>query len=768
MMQLTDLDRELLDRVADLLPESVFDAHAHVFRRKDLGEPVPGLVTELPESVSANVWKTMMGDMVKPARLEGGLVFPYPTADGDVDRANAFLVDDLAAHPELRGLILVTLRSDPDRVLELLENPAVMGFKPYHVFAATAPTFQAELAAFLPEWIWRLAHQRGLVIMVHLVRDRALADPANADTIVTMCRRYPNARLVLAHAARGFHSRNTADGLSALHGLDNVYFDTSAICQPAALLAILHAFGPRKLLWGSDFPVSHQRGICVSVGDGFAWINPEQPDPAADSPVCRTAAVGVESLLALCDAAETFGLNAEDIEDIFRNNARRLLRLDGEEGTRTASLYAHAKERIPGAVQLLSKRPELQAPGQWPAYFREARGCEIWDLDGRHYYDVSFHGIGAAVLGFRDPDVTRAVTRRINLGSWSTLNPPEEVELADRLCALHPWAEQARFARCGGEIAAVAVRIARATTDRSHVAICGYHGWHDWYLASNLGESDALRGHLLPGLDPLGVPRELRGTAHTFPYNDREALDRIIGDHGPYLAAIIMEPMRYYEPEPGFLEYVRDQAHRAGALLIFDEITIGWRLVYGGSHLRLGVSPDMAIFAKSLGNGHPIAALIGTRAAMEGAHGSFISSSYWTESVGPAAALATLDKMARIDVPAHVDHIGNRVRDAWRRAAAAHNLPVVADDGCACLAHFRFDHELASELRTLYTQYMLPRGFLAGAAIYPTLAHTDEIISAYETAIDEVFSEIAKVLAEDRVQNVLKGAPAHSTFRRLL
>lgn len=432
----------------------------------------------------------------------------------------------------------------------------------------------------------------------------------------------------------------------------------------------------------------------------------------------------------------------------------------------TQDLYQHAKQRMPGGTQLLSKRPELMAPGQWPAYFRKARGCEVWDLDRRHYYDMSMHGIGACLLGYADPDVSRAVIRRIKAGSMSILNPPEEVELADQLCEIHPWADQVRFARCGGEIAAVAVRIARATTGRSVVAICGYHGWHDWYLAANLGASDALRGHLLAGLDSAGVPSELRGTTCTFTFNNRQELQAIVEQHGARLAAVVMEPCRRSDPEPGFLEFVRESVHRCGALLIFDEITVGWRLCFGGAHLRLGVNPDMAIFAKALGNGHPMAAVIGTRAAMAGAHGSFISSTYWTESVGPVAALATLRKMRRVNVPAHVARMGGQVQALWREHATAAGLPVEVD-GFACLAHFSFKHEQAETLRTLYTQLMLGRGFLAGALFYPTLAHTDQVVARYGKAIGKVFGAIAALLDRNAVPKALRGPVAHSGFRRL-
>jgi glutamate-1-semialdehyde 2,1-aminomutase len=423
---------------------------------------------------------------------------------------------------------------------------------------------------------------------------------------------------------------------------------------------------------------------------------------------------------------------------------------------------------MPGGTQLLSKRPEMMLPEQWPAYFSEAKGCEVWDIDGNHYYDMSTNGIGTCLLGFADPDVNHAVTERIAKGSMCTLNPPEEVELAELLCNIHPWAEQVRFARCGGEAAAIAVRIARATTDRSVIAVCGYHGWQDWYLAANLGESDILRGQLLPGLEPLGVPAELRGTTYTFTYNNREELDAIIAENGSRLAAVIMEPCRYTDQEPGFLEYVRDAAHSCGALLIFDEITIGWRLCMGGSHLKHGVNPDIAMFAKALGNGFPIAAVIGTKEAMNGAHSSFISSTYWTESVGPVAALATLRKMLDQNVCENVAHIGRLVSDAWKRYGREYGLPVATDDGYPCLAHFHFEGEMSDALRTLYTQLMLKRGFLAGCTIYPTTSHTESIACEYVSAIEDIFSQISDVVDAGSEEALLSGPLAHSGFRRLL
>lgn len=437
--------------------------------------------------------------------------------------------------------------------------------------------------------------------------------------------------------------------------------------------------------------------------------------------------------------------------------------------SKTQELYTYAKERIPGGTQLLSKRPELFAPDQWPGYFTKAKGCEVWDVDGNHYYDMTTNGIGSCLLGFADPDVTKAVTERIENGSMSSLNPPEEVELADKLCEIHPWASKVRFARTGGEICAVAVRIARATTKRDLVAICGYHGWCDWYIAANLGDSASLDGQLLPGLKPAGVPGALRNSALTFQYGNREELNAIIENYGDRLACVIMEPLRNSMPGDDFLTYVRDSIHKAGGLLIYDEITIGWRLTFGGSHRLLGVTPDLAVFAKALGNGHPIAAVIGTKEAMHGTEDSFISSTYWTESVGPVAALATIKKMEETRVWEHVEKIGNLLIDAWNRLAQKHNIPAKAD-GVPCLAHLTYT-KYPMELKTLYTALMLKHGFLGNNAFYPTLAHTPEIMAKYEEAIDAVFAEMRAILDKDDYNALLEaiGGPiCQSGFKRLI
>ncbi len=437
--------------------------------------------------------------------------------------------------------------------------------------------------------------------------------------------------------------------------------------------------------------------------------------------------------------------------------------------SKAQELYKHAKERMPGGVQLLSKRPEMFAPDKWPAYFAKAKGCEVVDIDGNKYYDMTTNGIATCLLGYADPDVTKAVVNRVKNGSMTTLCPPEEVYLADRLCEIHPWAEQVRFARTGGEICAIAIRIARATTGRNLVAICGYHGWSDWYIAANLSNDHSLDGQLLPGLQPAGVPKQLTDTTFTFIGNDKESFDKLIAEHGDDLACVIMEPMRNELPKDNFLEYVRDNTHRAGALLIFDEVTIGWRYTFGGCHKALGVNPDMAVFAKAMGNGHPIAAVIGTKEAMEGTENSFISSTYWTESVGPTAALATLEKMEKTRVWEHVADIGTKVKNNWVELGKKHGLDV-SSPGFPCLASLKFK-EHQRELKTLYTVLMLKEGFLANTQMDPTLAHNDKIVAKYRDAVDKVFGEMAAILKKGGVEAVIEeldGKVCHSDFKRLI
>lgn len=429
-------------------------------------------------------------------------------------------------------------------------------------------------------------------------------------------------------------------------------------------------------------------------------------------------------------------------------------------------LYIKAKELIPGGTQLLSKRPEMFLPDNWPAYYSKAKGCKIWDLDNKEYYDMSYMGIGACILGYADKDVDAAVKKAIDNGSATTLNAPEEEYLAEKLVKLHPWADMVRYTRSGGEAMVVAVRIARAKTGKDIVLFCGYHGWHDWYLAANLADNKALDGQLLSGLSPKGVPRGLKGTSFPFFYNDTEGFLKLVNKHKGKIGAVVMEPIRNIEPKKEFLETIMKVTKKEGIVLVVDDITAAWRLNLGGAHLVYNLEPDIAVYGKGISNGYPMSAIIGKAEVMSKAQDSFISSTNWTERIGPVAALATINKYEKNNVQKHLIKVGKMVQDGWTKLAKKHNLDIHVG-GIYPLGHFSFNHEKPLVLKTLYTQLMLKRGFLATTAFYASYSHKEKDILKYLRATDESFAEISRFLKDKDIEKYLEGPVCHAGFSRL-
>ena len=426
--------------------------------------------------------------------------------------------------------------------------------------------------------------------------------------------------------------------------------------------------------------------------------------------------------------------------------------------------WERAKRLIPGGNMLLSKRPEMFLPGRWPTYFSKAKGCRIWDLDGHELIDTGLMGVGTNILGYGYESVDQRVLQVVRDGNLSSLNCIEEVDLAEKLVELHPWSSMVKLARTGGEACAIATRIGRAFSGKSGVAICGYHGWHDWYLAANLAEDDALDGHLLPGLKPLGVPRELQGTTRPFVYNDLDGLEEILsaGETG----VIYMEVERSTPPEEGFLQGVRNLADKYQSVLIFDECSSGFRILKGGTHLVHGVNPDIAMFGKTLGNGYAITAVIGTEEVMQAAQETFISSTFWTERIGPAAALATLDAMEVEDAPSKVNQIGENVQKIWKELAKKNGLKIQVS-GLPALSSFSIEGFDNSIVKTFIVQEMLERNHIAGNAFFACIEHTDEILNGYSERLDEVFSMISTSQSNDDLINRIDGSVCHTGFHRL-
>lgn len=429
-------------------------------------------------------------------------------------------------------------------------------------------------------------------------------------------------------------------------------------------------------------------------------------------------------------------------------------------------MQKRARQRIPGASQLLSKRPDMFSLGVWPGYYQDAHGVEVWDLDGNHYIDMSIAGIGANVLGYADKDVNAAVKQAVDHGSSCSLNSPEEVELAELLCKLHPWAGKVRFARTGGEAMTIAVRIARAQSKKDKIAFCGYHGWHDWYLAANLTDDNALEGHLLPGLPPVGVPKALQATSFPFRYNHLEDLKNIVVKNKADLGVIVVESIRGQKPQKDFLEGLQAIAKEIKAVLVVDEISAGFRLVSGGAHLTMPLVPDIAVFSKALGNGFPIAAVIGKDSVMQAAEETFISSTNWSERVGFVAALATIKKHRARDVAKHLCFIGKMVQDGWQSAAQKARLKITVG-GIYPLGHFIFDDKDALIMKAYFVQRMLEKGFLATNLFYAMYAHKPSHIKRYLKATEDIFREIAVFNDSGSLKKQLKGEPARSGFKRL-
>ena len=449
---------------------------------------------------------------------------------------------------------------------------------------------------------------------------------------------------------------------------------------------------------------------------------------------------------------------------LFQKN-KNLIRNEGSKMGSGQKLWKRAKRIIPGGNMLLSKRSEMFLPNLWPSYFQKAKGCKVWDLDGRKYTDMSIMGIGTNILGYGNDEVDDAVFETIKNGNMSTFNCPEEVYLAEKLVELHPWAEMVKLARTGGEANAIAIRIARAASGKDKVAICGYHGWHDWYLSANLGDDNNLSGHLLPGLEPKGVPIDLKGSVVPFNYNQIEQLEAIIKNHD--IGTIKMEVSRNEEPKDDFLLKVRKIANDNNIILIFDECTSGFRQSNGGLHKIYGVEPDMAIFGKALGNGYAITAVIGKKAVMDFSQSTFISSTFWTERIGPTAAIKTLEVMNKTKSWELITIIGKDVGIKWKKLGDKHQLDIKIT-GIPAMIGFFIQSRNWLKYKTYITQEMLKNDILASNVIYICTEHNKQEIENYFQVLDTIFSVIS-ACENDKlsIESLLESPVCHSGFKRL-
>jgi glutamate-1-semialdehyde 2,1-aminomutase len=771
---LTQRDRDLAAaKLTGFLPAEIYDIHVHPYHPVHFAPGAwPLFGDKGPQGCAEH--RAALQRYLPVAKLHG-LYFGMPHRTANRPAMNDWVAAEVREHgtPLSRALMVVSPADDPAVVAAALRSGQFCGLKVYHVFANRPDTMHATIEEFAPEWMWELLHEVRGVLLLHIVRDGAMDDVGNQQSLRRLCRAYPHAKLILAHIARSFNYRNARQGLRCLADLDNAVVDTSAVCEAEAFRAALDILGPRRVLWGSDYAVSEIRGRCITTGGLFFWLHPEvvRPDYQAATASDMTL-VGIESMIALREACEDSGLTRGDLDDLFLRNALRTLAPHLPAAAQPAAvtgpeLWQRARTVISGGTGLLSKRAEMFDARGWPAYFSRCNGCEVWDLSDRRYLDFA-GGVGAILLGYADPDVTAAVRRRISAGTYCSLVNPQEVELAEQLLALHPWAGKVRYARGGGDAMAMSVRIARAATGRSGIAFCGYHGWHDWYLAANLGATDALNGHLLPGLEPRGVPRELKGTAVPFKYNDLASLDAALAQLKGNLAAVVMEPLRAQPPQDDFVAKAAARCRAAGAVFVVDEVTSGLRHGFPGAMARLGIEPDVAVYAKAMSNGFPFGAVIGRDAIMQAADASFISSSYWTDGVAPAAALAVLEKMARLHVYEVVRDRGLRVQAAFRALATRHAACQLAVGGMPSTPTLAFGLGADAPLaQTLFSRQMRQRGILVASYYYLMLAHDDGKLDQMLNSADEALGEVAAAVTAGRLAEATGGDAGQQGFARL-
>jgi glutamate-1-semialdehyde 2,1-aminomutase len=461
--------------------------------------------------------------------------------------------------------------------------------------------------------------------------------------------------------------------------------------------------------------------------------------------------------------------NLKDILKLYKNKKNffsinsHLVRNEGYDLNTGQKMWNRAKNIIPGGTMLFSKNPDLFLPKFWPAYFETSKGCNVWDLEGRKYFDLSMMGVGTNILGYARKEVDDAVRKVINKGNMSTLNSVEEILLAEKLIHMHPWAGKVRFARTGGEAAAIAVRIARAATGKDKVAICGYHGWHDWYLSANISDSQNLSTHLMKNLPILGVQKSLKNSVFVFEYNNFDQLKQIVSENN--IGTVVMEVSRNEPPKKNFLENIRKLTKNKNIVLIFDECTSGFRETFGGLHLKYKINPDIATFGKALGNGYAINAIIGTDSVMNYANSSFISSTFWTERIGSAAGLKTLEVMEKIKSWDVISSLGKKVKANWVSLAKKNNIKLKIQ-GLSALPRFDFESKNNLYYKTFISQEFLKKNFLASNSIYLCTEHNVKIFSNYFNILNSIFFKINRCI-EDNInpQELLNGPVCISGIR---
>ena len=437
-------------------------------------------------------------------------------------------------------------------------------------------------------------------------------------------------------------------------------------------------------------------------------------------------------------------------------------------------IYSRAKKIIPAGSQTFSKGVTQFVEGFAPKYLHRGKGAYAWDVDQNKYLDYVM-GCQPIILGYADPDVNKAVVEQLKLGSTFSLMNKLEIDVTELLIDKIPCAEAARFGKNGADVTTIAVRVARSVTGRDHIAYCGYHGWHDWYIANTDLNS--------------GIPDFNKKLAHSFNYNDLDSLEKIFKDHPNEVAIVIMEPLTILEPQcmgsknckkieckatcqNNFLHEVQKMAKHYGALLMFDEIITGFRFSFGGAQELLGITPDLASFAKGISNGIPLSAIVGKKEYMQVLDKTFFSFTYGGDCIGLAAAEACIPKLERERVAEHLWNIGTTLKDGFNQLARNHNLQeFVKCIGYPCRTIISFDgkgiyNEL--EMKSIFQQELIRRGILWTAYHAISWAHSKKDIKLTLNAFDESMSVFKKIISgRSSLRSFIEGKPVEPVFRKV-
>ena len=422
---------------------------------------------------------------------------------------------------------------------------------------------------------------------------------------------------------------------------------------------------------------------------------------------------------------------------------------------RSQLFLARAEQVIPLGSQTFSKSRTQYPFGVSPYFITRGEGSRVWDLDGNEYIDF-VSSLASITLGYQDPDVNAAVRQQLDTsGVIFSLPHPLETEVAELICAMVPCAERVRFGKNGSDATSGAIRVSRAFTGRDRVAVCGYHGWQDWYIGSTARHR--------------GVPAATRELTHAFAYNDLESLDKVLKSHPGEFAAVILEPMNVVAPLPGYLESVKTLAHQHGALLVFDETITGFRYANGGAQAHFGVTPDLATFGKGLANGYPVSAVAGRADVMKEMEEIFFSFTFGGEALSLAAAKATLEKLQREPVAATLAKRGQQAMDGASAVINQHGLQdLFAVSGHPSWSFLNIKDgrgATAFEIKTLWMQEILERGILSVGTHNVNYAHSEADIARLVAVYAEVLPFIGRTLDDGKLRDALRCDPLVPLFK---